>query len=63
MGPETELRYPRPTKTTKGVEIEVEFCNGETVWLPRIDVKDSNPIELAEYACAQQINNGPAFLW
>ena len=50
-----------PTKTTKGVDIEVEFCNGETIWMPMIDVKDSNPIELAKYVYAQQINDEPAF--
>ena len=42
-----------PVKTTKGWEIKIEFNNGETAWLPLVDVKDSNSIELAEYAIAQ----------
>ena len=58
-GNETQV----PTKTTKGVEIKVEFCNGKTLWVSMIDVKDSNPIELAKYTHTQQINNKPAFLW
>ena len=41
-----------PVKTTKGWEIKIEFNNGETAWLSLIDVKDSNLIELAEYAIA-----------
>ena len=54
---------PKTTKTTKGVEIQVEFSSGDTVWLPLVDVKDSNPIELAEYAVAQGIQDEPAFHW
>ena len=27
------------------------------------DVKEANPIELAEYAVANQIDDGPAFAW
>lgn len=51
------------TKTTKGVEIQVEFNNGDTMWLPLVDVKASNPIELAEYAVAQEIDSEPTFAW
>ena len=50
-------------KTTKGVEIQVEFTNGDTMWLPLVDVKASNPIELAEYAVAQEIDSEPTFAW
>ena len=51
------------TKTTKGVEIRVEFNNGDTMWLPLMDAKASNPIELAEYAVAQEIDSEPTFAW
>ncbi len=34
-----------------------------TDWLPLRDVKESNPIELAEYAIACKIDHEPAFRW
>ena len=35
--------------TTKGWEIEVQWKDGMRSWVPMIDVKESHPIELAEY--------------
>ena len=32
-------------------------------WAPMIDVKESYPIELAEYAMVNGIENEPAFAW
>ena len=32
-------------------------------WMDLKDVKEANPIELAEYAVANQIENEPAFAW
>ena len=32
-------------------------------WVPMIDVKESHPIELAEYSVANDINSEPAFAW
>jgi hypothetical protein len=49
--------------TTKGWEILVEFTNGEIQWLPLKVVKESNPIELADYAVNNKIDNEPAFKW
>ncbi len=40
----------RPKKTLTGWKIHVEFTDGLTAWLPLRDVKESNPIQLAEYA-------------
>jgi len=50
-------------KTTKGWDISVEWCNGLTSWLPLKDIKDSNPLELAQYAIANKIERELAFLW
>ena len=52
-----------PIRTTKGWEIEVHWKDGSSSWVPLKDVKDSNPIELMEYAIAQQIDTEPAFNW
>ena len=46
--------------TTKGWEIEVQWEDGLHS-VPMIDVKESYPIELAEYATANGIEDEPAF--
>lgn len=53
----------RPKKTLAGWKIHVEFTDGLTAWLPLRDVKESNPIELAEYAIQSRIDDEPAFKW
>ncbi len=40
--------HQQPKKTTAGWKINVEFTNGTIAWLPLKDVKESNPIELAD---------------
>jgi hypothetical protein len=47
--------------TTSGWKINVEFTDGTTAWLPLKDVKESNPIELAEYVILNSIDDKPAF--
>ena len=49
--------------TTAGWHLEVEFADGTTEWVPLKDLKDSNCVELAEYAVASQIADEPAFAW
>jgi hypothetical protein len=49
--------------TTAGWDIEVEWKDGSTTWVPLTRLKDSNPLELAEYAVANRIENEPAFKW
>jgi len=55
-------RHHRRT-TTKGWEIQVEWKDGSTSWVPLKDLKESNPVELAEYAVANKIAEEPAFAW
>ena len=52
-----------PKKTTIGWDIEVEWKDGSVSWVPLKDLKVSNPIELAEYAIANNIDEEPAFKW
>jgi hypothetical protein len=51
-------RFPR---TTKGWSLCVEWEDGSTSWVPLLDLKESNPIEVAEYAVARGIDREPAF--
>ena len=39
------------------------MSDGTTQWLPLKDVKESNPVEAAEYAVATQLAKEPAFTW
>ena len=49
--------------TTKGWEIHVQWKDGLKSWVPMIDVKESYPVELAEYAKMRKIDREPAFAW
>ena len=50
-------------KTTKGWRLCVEWKDGSTSWERLADLKESNPVELAEYAVAVGIEDEPAFKW
>ena len=50
-----------PKRTTVGWEILVEWRDGSTAWVPLKDLKDTNPVELAEYAVANKIAEEPVF--
>ena len=52
-----------PKKTTKGWKLLCQWKDGSTDWVDMKYVKDSNPIELAEYAVANRIQEEPAFKW
>jgi hypothetical protein len=52
-----------PKKTTAGWQICLQYKTGEISWHPLKDVKDSNPVELAEYAVKHRIDDEPAFRW
>jgi hypothetical protein len=53
----------QPRKTTKGWKLCVEWKDGSTSWERLADLKESNPVELADYAIAHGIDNEPAFAW
>ena len=52
-----------PKKTTIGWSIEVEWKDGSVSWVLLKDLDASNPIKLAEYAVAKNIDEEPAFKW
>lgn len=52
-----------PKRTTKGWELLVEWKDGNTSWIPLKDIKETNPVKVAEYAIANKIDHEPAFAW
>ena len=50
-------------KTTKGWKLCIEWKDGTTSWERLADLKESYPIEVAEYAIAHGIDKEPAFAW
>ena len=42
----------KPKRTTKGWKLLVQFKDGSLDWVNLKDIKDSNPMEVAEYAVA-----------
>ena len=53
----------RQLETTKGWEINLKWHDGTTTWSKMKDVKDSYPVELAEYAATNGVSQQPAFKW
>ena len=49
--------------TTRGWELLVEWQEGTSDWVPLKDLKESYPVQLAEYAKANKIADEPAFAW
>jgi hypothetical protein len=52
-----------PKKTTRGWKLLCQWKDGSTSWVPLVELKDSNPVELAEYAVGNKIDQEPAFRW
>jgi hypothetical protein len=47
----------------KGWKLLCQWRDGSSTWVPLVDLKDSNPVELAEYAVANKLQEEPAFKW
>jgi hypothetical protein len=52
-----------PKRTTRGWKLCVKWKDGSTSWVPLKDIKESHPIQVAEYATANQLATEPAFRW
>jgi Reverse transcriptase (RNA-dependent DNA polymerase) len=53
----------RPRRTTKGWKLLVSWKGGTSSWVPLKDLKESHPVQVAEYALANKILEEPAFAW
>ena len=49
--------------TTKGWSFLVSWKDGSQSWVPLKDIKESNPIEVSEYAKSRGLDDEPAFSW
>ena len=50
-------------QTTVGWKLLVAWKDGSETWIPLKDLKESNPVEVAEFARARGIDDEPAFAW
>ncbi len=50
-------------QSTKGWKLLVQWNLGTSNWIPLSQLKVSNPVEVAEYAKANKIDDEPAFAW
>ena len=48
-------------KTTAGWKLRVVLTNGAMRWIPLKDLKESNPVDVAEFAVARGIDDKSAF--
>ena len=49
--------------TVAGWQLLVQFADGLTNWLPLSEVKNGNPVEVADYAMSNHLIEEPAFKW
>lgn len=49
--------------TTRGHELQCQWKDGTTTWLPLKDMKESYPLETAEFAIGKGIDGDAAFCW
>ena len=52
-----------PRQTTKGWKFLAQLRDGSTEWIKLKDLKESHPVELAEYAKEKGLLSEPAFKW
>ena len=52
-----------PIITTKGWDVQVKWIDQLTSLVPLHLIKESNPIEVAEYTFANNYHHEPAFRW
>ena len=50
-------------KTNVSWKFNIKWRDGTTTWVSLKDLKESNPIEVAEYVTAHDIQDKPAFAW
>ena len=53
----------KPIITTKGWDFLIKWKDGSTNWLPLSVVKESFPIQCAEFVHARNMQTEPAFFW
>ncbi len=52
-----------PVITTKGWDLLIRWKDQSSNWVPLAHVKESHPVEVAEFAVAHNLQHEPAFRW
>ena len=50
-------------KTTKGWYFQVQWRDGSSDWIPLRELKESNPVQVAEYCISHKLEDEPALAW
>jgi hypothetical protein len=50
-------------RTTKGWKLLIQWKDRTSTWERLANLKESNPVQVAEYAVASKLAKGPAFIW
>ena len=53
----------RPKKTTSGWKLLIKWMDSSETWIPLKVMKESHPVDVAEFAKARGIVDEPAFSW
>ena len=59
----TKTGTKRRKETTKGWDLLIRWKDGGTDWVALKDIKESYPVQVAEYAISARISGEPAFAW
>ena len=59
----SERGQKRIRQTTQGWKLLIHWKDGSETWIPLKDMKESHPVEVAEFAKARDIDEEPAFVW
>ena len=59
----TQRGRKRHRRTTVGWKLLVKWSDGSETWVPLKDMKESHPVEVADFAKARGIADEPAFSW
>ena len=59
----TRCGRKRHRRTTVGWKLVVKWSDGSETWVPLKDMKESHPLEVADFAKARGITDEPAFSW
>ena len=59
----TKTGTKRMRQTTQGWKFLVKWTNGTRQWIDLKILKESNPVQVAEYVTARDIAEEPAFAW
>ena len=60
---ETPQGAKRRRITTRGCDMNILWQDGTSSWIPLKDMKEANPVEVAEYAAHNALLSHPVFAW